>query len=1055
MNTKHTLFIGSILVLFSNFNIAAPVFTPGSQPTGWLSKPAVTLFDLSSGTEAFYQLDYSKDTWAGNVLAKDVNNNARIQTTGPWDNVDPTLVTAASLLDSANYSSGRKIATSGIAFRWANLSGAQQTAIGSEEIFNFVRGDRSNEEPNGLSLRLRESVLGDVLHSNITYWDNGTNQTLFVGANDGMLHAFDANTGVENFAYIPSMLISDLKLLANKPYVHTHFVDGPISIATVNISTSPIVNKDILVSGLGAGGKGLFALDVTTPTAADEAAVVSKVLWEITATGSFADLGHTYGTPIFARLNSGEPAVIIGNGYMNSGSGHAVLYIVNANTGALINAIDTSSGSAASPNGLSSPAVYDSNGDGKPDFAYAGDIDGNVWKFNLTTYSSSLLFTTSPAQAITSAPVVRAHPNGGQMVVFATGRILSSGDESDASVHYAYGIWDGAPVANNALLTQTFSSSTYGTGAVRTVTSNTPNWTDGSGNDYGWKIALPPGERVVGEKPFYNNGRIYFLSTNPTVGTGENWLNELVFNTGGSPSSPIFDLNQDGSFDNLDLAANNDIPVSKFLGDGIFSQPRLVNAAAGLVSTLYAFHPDLPITDGVPTPPDDPGVSGGHFDFDIYYYDPGTVTATPTTDTETKTVCEEPKKAQQQYNGISTTICTDNFSPGYDFLSDYIVSKQKCGGKKKYIDATCNTYTTGAAAAGDYKNKKHEHEYDDKYDVTGVNMLNASLTNFNLVNAIADTSTQFKVLVMNQYLNPAAKLSVGGADYENVKTYANLSSETDATTLLNGLSTYTRANVGTLIYNLPLDAFKSKDWWGDGSAARAGLIPTQTGCVNKVNTDGSMQNDTGRNKGILGPNGERFNGALTVQLIKPTTPSSAIELNGPNVTYGWRVKQADFSTYVLAEYTSFWHHPNHQCYGDADWVADPPEDFVSDAQTKVAAPGSADPKDGVFAAGLAIVSTTTTESGDGSVTTTTTTYSDGSTYTKVETTNDDGSTTVHQTYRDGTEETVTIYSGDGGDAGHIDPSTGSPEETQGDGSDYGNGGGGRQSWRDLAIDLAI
>jgi PilC-like protein with beta-propeller domain len=1045
MKTKHNLFIAGILVLLSDFAITAPIFTPGSQPTGWLSTPAVTFFDLSSGSEVFYQLDYRKDTWAGNVLAKDVNSTARIQTTGPWDNVDPTLVTAASLLDSANYSSGRKIATLGIAFRWANLSGAQQTAIGSEDIFNFIRGDRANEEPNGLSLRVRESVLGDVLHSNINYWDNGTNQTLFVGANDGMLHAFDANTGVENFAYIPSMLLPNLKLLANKPYVHTHFVDGPISIATMNISTSPIVNKDILVSGLGAGGKGLFALDVTTPTAANEAAVVSKVLWEISATGSFANLGYTYGTPILTKLIDGTPAVIIGNGYMNAGSGTAVLYIINANTGALITAIDTSSGSAASPNGLSTPALYDSDGDSRPDFAYAGDIDGNVWKFNLTSNTSSLLFTTSPTQAITSSPVVRAHPNGGQMVVFATGRILSSGDESDTATHYVYGIWDGAPAANNALLTQTLSSSTYGAGAVRTTTSNTPTWDDGSGNHYGWKVALPSGERVVGEKPFYNNGRIYFLSTNPTIGTGENWLNEFVFHTGGSPSAPIFDLNEDGSFNSSDLAANNGIPVAKFLGDGIFSQPRLVNAS-GLTTTLYAFHPDLPITDGVPTPPDDPGVSGGHFDFDIYYYDPGTISATPTNVSETKTVCGDGKDAQKQYNGISADICTANFSPGYDFLSDYIVSKQKCGGGKKdtYIDATCNTYTTGAAAAGDYKNKKHEHEYDDKYDVTGVNMLNASLVDFNLVNALPADTTQFKVLVMNQYLNPAAKLSVGGADYENVKTYADLANETDATTLLNNLSTYTRANVGTLIYNLPLDAFKSKDWWGDGTAARAGLIPTQTGCVNKVNTDGSMENDTGRNKGLLGPNGERFNGALTVQLIKPTTPSSAIELNGPNVTYGWRVKQADFSTYVLAEYTSFWHHPNHYCYGDADWVADAPEDFVSDATAKTPAPGSADPKDGVFSAGLATLSTTTTVSDDGLVTTTTTTYSDDSTYTKVETVNNDGSTTIHQTYRDGTEETVTIYSGDGGASGFIDPSTGSPEE------ELLNSAEGRQTWRDLA-----
>jgi PilC-like protein with beta-propeller domain len=1069
--TKQKFIIANILLLLSSITMATPLFTPNSQPTGWLSVPDITFFDVSSGTESFYQLDYRKDTWAGNVLAKDINSVATVHlSTGPWDNLDPTLATAASLLNSTNYSN-RKIATLNKAFRWNNLTGTEQADIGSEEVLNYIRGDRANEEPSGLSLRLRESVLGDILHSPIRYWNNGTHQALYVGSNDGMLHAFDATTGIENYAYIPSMLIPNLNKLTAKPYVHTHFVDGPISIAKMNISTSPYVDKTILVSGLGAGGKGLFALDVTSATAANEAEVASKVLWEIEATGSFSDLGYTYGSPQLTRVMDGvisKPAVIIGNGYMST-SGVAVLYIINANTGALIDEISTNSGTAASPNGLSTPALYDSDSDGIPEFAYAGDIDGNLWKFDLSNSTASLVMTTSPAQAITSSPVVRPHIYGGQLIAFVTGRILTTGDETDVSTHYAYGVWDGAPAANDAFQTQTLTASTFGVIRVRTVTNNPLDWTAGAGHHKGWKVALPAGERVVGEKPFYSQGRFYFLSTNPTTEFGENWIHELVFNTGGPALiDPIFDLSEDGKFDSSDFAANGEIPMAKYLGRGVFSQPHLVKGD-GLISTLFSYHPDLPVIEGIPTPPEDPGVSGGHFDFDIYYYDPGSISATPTNVSETKTVCEDGKKAQKQYNGISADICTANFSAGYDFLSDYIVSAQKCGGGKKdtYIDATCNTFTTGAAAAGDYKNKKHEHEYDDKYDVTGVNMLNASLVDFNLVNAIPDTTTQFKVLVMNQYLNPAAKLSVGGADYENVKTYANLASETDATTLLNSLTTYTRANVSTLIFNLPLDAFKSKDWWEDGSAARAGLIPTQTGCVNKVNTDGSMKNnvkDAGTDKekweGKIGPNGERFNGALTIQLIKPTTPSSSIELNGPDVTYGWRVKQADFATYVLAEYTSFWHHPNHYCYGDADWVADAPEDPISDAQSKVAAAGSADPKDGLFTGGFAIVTDITTVSPDGLVTTQTITYSDGLQYIRIDTVNDNQTTTTYQKYRDGSEETVTSGGGDGssgddgGQAGSISHDQG--QEGEGEVTDGGSSAEqpgdritGRQTWQEV------
>ncbi len=921
----------------------------------------------------------------------------------------------------------------GRAFRWASLTAEEQTPLGSEDILNYVRGDRSNDEPDGLSLRQRETILGDILHSTINYWDYGSSQSLYVGSNDGMLHAFDATTGIENFAYIPSMVIQNLDKLSHKPYVHSHYVDGPISMANIDDSGT---QKTILVGGLGAGGAGLFALDVTSPTAASETGVANKVLWEITPTGAFSDLGHTYGTPILTRLG-GTAVVIIGNGYMNTGNGHAVLYIINAITGALVNAIDTGSGSPAYPNGLSSPTLYNKDGIGDPEYVYAGDIDGNLWKFDLGSNTSSLVLTTSPAQAITSAPVVERHRLGGQMIDFATGRILTSGDEADMSVHYVYGVWDGAPLGNTQLVTQTLTASTFGSGNVRTVTNNSIDWS--SGHDKGWKVALAPGERVVGEKPFYNNGRFYFLSTNPTVGNGVNWLHELVFNTGGAPMVPIFDLSKDGNFNNDDLAANGAIPIAKFVGSGVFSQPLLVSGI-GLSTTLYAYHPNLPVTDGVPTVPDDPGVSGGHFDFDIYYYKEGALVDTPTNDNLTKTVCADKDKAKEQYFEVSPNICKGNFPTDYDFLSAYSVSKQKCGGGKRYIEATCSTYTS----VGNFGNKKHVHEYDDKFDVTGVNMLNASVTQFNLANAIENSTTSFKILVMNQYLNPAAKLSVGGVSYESVKTYANLANETDAATLLSGLPVYTRATVGTLIYNLPLLAFKSQDWWGDGGAIRSGLIPTQTGCVNKVEADGSMTNsvssNAGKSKGRIGPNGERFNGALTIQIIKSTTPSSAIELNGADVTYGWRVKQADFGTFVLAEYTTFWHHPNKFCYGDDGWVQDPSEDFDADSKGDTPAAGSADPTDGVFGAGLAIVNVENTV--EGLVSTSTTTYSDNSQYIIIETTNGDGSTTIYQLFRDGTSETVTINA-DGGAAGFIDPGTGSPEEQLSVGST------GRQTWLEM------
>jgi len=1011
-------------------------FTPDSQPTGWLSTPVVSNFDVSSGDEHFYRIAFFKDTWSGNVFAHDVSATGIVDAdTGPWSS--QLLSNAALALDAAHWSSGRVIATSGNrAFRWGSMSAAEQTALGSEDVFNFVRGDRSNEEPNGLALRQREFVLGDILHSNIHYRDNGTSRSLFVGANDGMLHVFDADTGAERWAYVPSMVIPNLSKLAVKPYIHSHFVDGTISIVNITINGSP---QTILVSGLGAGGKGLFALNVTSHTANSESDAAGKLKWEITANGSFGDLGYTYGTPLITRLPNGTAAVVFANGYMST-NGRAVLYVVNADSGALISAIDTQTGSAAAPNGLSSPTLYDTNFDGKPELAYAGDLDGQLWKFDLVNGTATKIFTTSPVQSITAAPVVGPHPAGGQMVNFATGRLLTSGDKLDSSIHYAYGIWDGAPVGNTSLLAQTLSPSTYtddaGAFDVRTVTANAPDWA----THKGWRVALLAGERLVGERPFASAGRFYFVATNPIAAGGANYLYELGTLTGGEPLVPIFDLNKDRVYDADDLAANGEIPVAKWLGAGIFSQPRLI-AGDDLNTTLYVFHPDLPIEDGVPTPPLDPGVSGGHFDFDIYYnINVKTITEqVPDLEDFRESIpppCAKTSDVAKQLDTISA-LCTANAPAGYTWLSDYTTGAP-CGKATKdekkatYLQTlTCNKSNTITYTVGEYKKILHVHEYDDKYDVTGVNMLNASVAAFNLVNAIPDDTTQFKILMMNQYLNPAAQVAVGGPTFVSIKTYGGLASQTNASALLSGLPTYTRATLGNLIFNLPLDAFKNKDWWGDGGDTRAGLIPTQTGCVNKVETDGVQSPP--------GPNGERYNGALTIQLIKADTPSTALELNGPDVRYGWRIKASAFPQHVLAEYTVFWHHPNGECYHEPGWVPDPPEDFEGKATAEEPAPGSADPRGGIFGIGLAIISQTTTVNGNS--TTVVITYNDGSTHTRTDTVNDDGSTTVHQVFRDGTEETVTIHEGRGGDAGYIDPNTGSPLEYSRD--------EGRKSWRDL------
>ena len=256
---------------------------------------------------------------------------------------------------------------------------------------------------------------------------------------------------------------------------------------------------------------------------------------------------------------------------------------------------------------------------------------------------------------------------------------------------------------------------------------------------------------------------------------------------------------------------------------------------------------------------------------------------------------------------------------------------------------------------GAYKKDTHVHEYDDKYGVTGVNLLAPSQSDFNLSNAIPSDSTQFKILVMNQYLSPAARLAVGpnlspppvgGAGEESVQTYGGLASETDAANLLLNLTPYTRANIQRFVLNFPETAFQIFNWWGDGNVV-SGVIAQPPGCVNKVTTTGAT-ND-GVSSSPLPTEDLRFGGALTIQVIKADTPAVALELNdmlrgaSADPKYGWRVKLAYFTQYVLAEYTVYRHYG--VCFGEPTWDSTPP--LEADAPGTPDAPDNAtanDPK---------------------------------------------------------------------------------------------------------------
>ena len=1274
--------LGALLLAFK-LALAITAFTPSTQPVGFVGQDDITNYNLTSGRELLFRGQYEKEYWGGNLIAYAVNSSGDISSaTQPWNGG------AAYQIDQQG--ANRFIVTmngagAGIPFTWANVSA---TLASTEPVLNFLRGDRSGELQQGGTLRQRASALGDIVHSRPFYVSDSSSAvpapTVFVGANDGMLHAFNAATGAERWAYVPSMLISKMKNLAITPYVHDYYVDGYVNVASI-LSGS----KRVLVGVLGSGGKGIYALDVTGSSRlapATEAAAAGNALWEITptsinnaASSAYANLGYTYANPSIAKV-AGVDAVIVGNGYNNGGDYQAYLYVINANTGALISAIKTgTSGTAGSPNGLSTPVAIDSNNDGNADTVYAGDLNGTMWKFDLAAGTSTLLLTTSPAQPITMSPGVAKHPSGGYMVNFGTGAMLSATDMTDTSVFAAYGIWDGAPAANAVLLTQTLTERCYTSGAdvaatpcanrVRTVSASQPDWTAGATHHKGWKVNLPAGEKVVGDGSFIENGRFYFNGYNPTVSTavqsstvyGENWLMELDYLTGGTALAnlPFLDLSGNHLLDDDDRVkftptslTTDSIPVGKMIGIGVMSQPVLVQLST-LNNTLFNQNPDVtivPVDLGTAQ-----GVTGGHFDVDVFFAPPTggaqatatitvgttgqtatypatlgaitvdgvtivsglTVTDIPDAGTNTSTnrnanaetikglvtggftatrssnviTIKAPMGAQ--FNGKAISIAagtsqtlvaaaaavtavagvtavaavrptgfitfTGTSTDAYEINDNLsgsairvdgntaesskiqigktktavqaaakVVSDMGTGGTYKgyvggnsitplcaakttnvvcIIDTSTNsngsnngkaitvgsinkggglTFTTTATAGGvtgvtgvtavaaspavaksGWTNfapaltatafnsagvepasvgdtcidlgcvyDTHFHQYDDIYDVTGVNMLNPSSTTLLLGNSIPSLNQNFKVLLQNQYLSPAVKLHIGDPSYiynvnhgyVSVKNYATTASLDLAT-----LQTYRRdpnavwpgaaatdaarlalpKPIGSLVVNMPLDALTPRDWWGNGDV-RVGLHPTKYSCVWQAagSRDGNMYqpvippaNGT-EGPGVLGYNasttpttatGVRHNGALVVQIIRDTTPNSAIEQNvSGRPEYGWRVKSAQYSTYVLSEYAVYWHHPNAKCYGSLGWTKVPAtDDGASTPSTKAA--GSTDPKLGDLSAGTGgaggtIASVTTTVVGN--VTTTVISYNDGTYATIVRTVNADGSVTI-------------------------------------------------------------
>ncbi len=539
------------------------------------SNVAVNSTSFQSDTRA-YQALYQTGQWTGDLVARDVTSSGGIATTEAWRTSSAIESTYADA-DAANDYHNRTIltwsGTSGTTFPTSSqLATFERTDIVSPvsaaDNAAWIRGNRANERSNGGTLRNRTGLLGDIVNSSPFYLRD--NESIFIGANDGMLHAINALTGAVRYSYVPAGInFADpnrprMADLSNPGYTHGFFVDGPVAVSNERVQPG----TNYLVGTLGRGGRGAYALNVT----GTDALVASDILWDHTATVD-DDMGYVYGLPVIVKANNGSPIALVPNG-VNSVNGSAVLYAYDLATGVELARIDTGEAGA---NGLSSPRAVDLNGDSKVDYVFAGDLQGNLWKFDFTSanpvdwkvaMSGQPLFTAVDGggnrQPITGGvAVARLQVNAPLFVTFGTGRLMEVSDMTSTDTQSVYAIIDtGTPVTDRADLTarSILDYETVDGRALRAFQS----YSALPAGARGWVLDLgvpDAGERVVSGTRI--NGRaLFFSSVIPQAGddcesSGRGYLNAIDAFTGTSPtgsgtggSSSFFDLDGDGSGDN-------------------------------------------------------------------------------------------------------------------------------------------------------------------------------------------------------------------------------------------------------------------------------------------------------------------------------------------------------------------------------------------------------------------------------------------------------------------------------------------------------------------------
>lgn len=627
-----------------------------STRLGYGTAAATSNLAPTSGDNALYVASYTTAQWTGNVVAEAINiDTGAVIETPSWC-VENTAADVVKGIPACTGQFSGQVGTasdtrtvyfnqSGAfgSFTFGSLSATQKgwfdtsklsqwsttyttsdkTLATGTSLVEFLRGQTQYEAQVGSVANLyrdRLATLGDIVDSLPVYlgkptgdfndagyadWKDSTaikNRagTIFVGANDGMLHAFNSTTGAERWAFIPTPVMPNMYWLADMTYANNHrnYVNGQLVYSDVCVSNCTDAAtadwRSILFGALGGGGRGYFAIDVTNPTS-------PVLLWEFTSQND-ADLGYSFGNPIAAKKADGTWVVLLSSGYNNvklnngdpfdaAGSGKGFLYVLDPLKGTVIDKIATNVGDTSTPSGLGKISYWSENPekDSTVLYAYGGDLLGNVWRFDINTNTVVKLATLTDAlgnpQPITTRPEL-AKVNGSRVVYVSTGKYLEAADLDPTKflTQSVYAMVDnGTTYASpRTQLVQQTLVDTKPTRALSNVNPvNIPN-------DNGWFVDFPDSGERSNVAMILVQGTLIVPTNVPTNGVceagGYSWMNFFDYRTGGYVSGS----NSVGLWSGNDLTTGVNVVWIK-------GQPVLIRTGSGSAPKLL---PGIPFNPG-------------------------------------------------------------------------------------------------------------------------------------------------------------------------------------------------------------------------------------------------------------------------------------------------------------------------------------------------------------------------------------------------------------------------------------------------------------------------